>query len=123
MYEDLHRDEDFADGANDVETHYLPLGLNFFHPSGLSASLKGTYVYQDGEFERATNVGTFEDGDDKFWLFDAAINYRLPKRYGFISAGVKNLFDEDFDHFDTDRDNPRIQPDRTAFVSITLALP
>ena len=123
MYEDLHRDEDFADGAKDVETHYLPLGLNFFHPSGLSASLKGTYVDQDGEFERATNIRTFEDGDDNFWLFDAAINYRLPKRYGFISAGVKNLFDEDFEHFDTDRNNPRIQPDRTAFVSITLALP
>jgi outer membrane receptor for ferrienterochelin and colicin len=123
LYEDLHRDKDFADGAKDAKTHYLPLGINFFHPSGLSASFKGTYVDQDGEFERATNVGTFEDGDDNFWLFDAAINYRLPKRYGFISAGVKNLFDEDFEHFDTDRDNPRIQPDRMAFVKVTFAFP
>jgi hypothetical protein len=123
LYEDLHRDEDFADGANDVETHYLPLGVNFFHPCGLSASFKGTFVDQDGEFERATDVGVFEDGDDNFWVFDAAINYRLPKRYGFISVGAKNIFDEDFEHFDTDPDNARIQPDRTAFATVTLAFP
>ncbi len=123
LYEDFHRDEDFADGANDVKTHYLPLGVNFFHPSGLSASFGGTFVDQDGDFERATNVGVFEDGDDNFWLFNAAVNYRLPKRYGFISVGVKNIFDEDFEYFDTDRDNPRIQPDRTAFATVTLAFP
>ena len=78
---------------------------------------------QDGEFERATNVGEFEDGDDNFWLFDAAIKYRLPKRYGFISVGAKNIFDEDFEHFDTDPDNARIQPERTAFATVTLAFP
>ena len=52
LYEDFDRDEDFNLGAKDVETNYVPLGINFFHPSGLSASFKGTYVDQDGEFER-----------------------------------------------------------------------
>ena len=115
--------EDNAEGVKDLKTHYVPLGINFFHPSGLSASLKGTYIDQDGEFERQGTLGTFEDGDDSFWLFDAAIRYRLPKRYGFVTVGATNLFDEDFEHFDSDRDNPRIQPDRTVFARVTLALP
>jgi hypothetical protein len=67
--------------------------------------------------------GEFEDGDDDFWLFDLAVNYRLPKRYGIVSVGARNLFDEDFEHFDTDRDNARIQPERTFFGQITLELP
>ncbi len=122
LWERFERDEDLADGAKTVETSYVPLGINFFHPIGLSASLTGTYVDQQGSFERATAVGTFENGDDDFFLVDAAIRYRFPKRYGFFTVGVSNLTDEDFEHFDTDRDNPRIQPDRFFFASITLAV-
>ena len=107
-----------------MDTHRVPLGINFFHPSGLSAFLKGTYIYQDGKFESiAGEGGTFKDSDENFWLFDAAINYRLPKRYGFLSFGVTNLFDEDFKYFDVDFNNPEIQPDRVFSVKITLALP
>jgi Tfp pilus assembly protein PilF len=124
LYEDFDRDEDNPEGAKDLKTHYVPLGINFFHPSGLSASLKGTYIDQDGTFQRqGAAPGTFEDGDDDFWLVDAAIRYRFPKRYGFFTVGATNLFDEDFNHFDTDEDNPRVQPDRTVFARLTLALP
>jgi tetratricopeptide (TPR) repeat protein len=123
VWERLDRDEDFSEGAKEVKTHYVPLGINLFHPSGLSASLQGTYVNQDGEFARQGTPQVFEDGDDKFWLVDAAIKYRFPKRYGFVTVGVTNLFDEDFEHFDPDRNNPRVQPDRLFFVSATLALP
>ena len=140
-YEKLERNQDFAYGAKRVTTHSVPLGINFFHSSGLSASLKGTYIDQNGKFERQGNFGTFEDGGQDFWLVDAAISYRLPKRYGFITVGVTNLFDKDFKYFDTERKNtnitkydagrapyrspplvlPRIQPDRSAFVKFTLA--
>ena len=124
IYEDLDRDKNFNLNAETVETHYLPLGINFFHPSGLSASLKGTYVNQEGSFNRLdAPPGVTEDGEDDFWLFDAAIRYRFPKRYGFLTAGVSNLTDEDFEYYDTDPDNPHIQPDRFFFVKVTLALP
>jgi hypothetical protein len=56
------------------------LSLNFFHPIGISATFKGTYVDQQGSFERKANRGVFENGEDDFWLVDAAIRYRLPKR-------------------------------------------
>jgi len=122
-YEEFNRDIRFGDGALFVETNYVPLGINFFNSSGLSASLKGTYVDQKGSFARIGNETTFVPGKDDFWLFDASISYRLPKRYGFISVGATNLFDKEFQFFDTDRDNTHIQPDRFIFARITLAIP
>jgi hypothetical protein len=56
-----------------------------------------------------------------FWVVDAAISYRLPKRYGFITIGARNLFDESFEYAETDIDNLRIQPDRFIFCKLTLA--
>jgi len=47
----------------------------------------------------------------------------LPKRYGFVSVGATNLFDEKFDYADTDVNNPRIQPGRSVYCRVTLALP
>jgi outer membrane receptor for ferrienterochelin and colicin len=123
MYERFKRDNDFTFGVKKVTTHRVPLGINFFHPSGLSASLKATYFNQDGDFGEGYGGGTFVSGDDEFWVVDAAVRYRLPKRYGFITVGVTNLFDKTFKYFDTDFANPMIQPDRTVFARITLALP
>jgi tetratricopeptide (TPR) repeat protein len=122
LWERSERDENVALGAKKVETNYVPLGINFFHSSGLSVSLTGTYIDQEGSFERPS-AGIFENGHDNFWIFDAAISYRLPKRYGFITVGAKNLFDQDFKYFDTDLDNPRIQPGSMFFAKITLAFP
>jgi tetratricopeptide (TPR) repeat protein len=123
LWERYERDQDFADGARIVETIHFPLGFSFFHPSGLSASLTSTYIDQQGSYERQGSPGTFENDNDQFWLIDAAIKYRFPKRYGFFTIGAKNLMDENFEYFETDRDNPRIQPDRHFFASITLAVP
>ncbi|MCP4625968.1 MAG: TonB-dependent receptor, partial [bacterium] len=124
LYEDFERDKKFPDGIKDLKTHRVPLGINFFHPSGFSAGLTATYYDQDGTIER-TVVGfdVFEDGDDQFWLVDAAINYRFPKRYGFATLGVKNIFDEEFDYFEVDRKNLTIQQDRQVVFKLTLALP
>jgi hypothetical protein len=122
-YEDYKR-KGLTQGLIRSETHSVPLGVNFFHPSGLSCGLKTTYYDQDGKFERRVILGTpNENADDNFWLVDAAINYRLPKRYGFFTVGVTNLFDEDFDYYDIDALNPSIQPDRYIFGKVTLALP
>jgi outer membrane receptor protein involved in Fe transport len=104
-----------------INTHRVPLGVNFFHPSGFSAALATTYYSHGGRFLLPS--GSEKSGTDHFWTIDAALNYRLPKRYGFITIGASNLLDKKFKYFDVDRDNPRIQPDRTVFFKVTLALP
>ena len=105
----------------ELTTHRLPLGVSFFHPSGISTNLTATYWNQFGRFNRLS--GGVEAGDDQFWTVDAAIGYRLPRRYGFISFGVANLLDQDFKFFDRDAQNPLIQPTRTIFGKVTLAFP
>ena len=111
-----------ADDRFELTTHRIPLGINFFHPSGVSTSLTATYWNQHGRFQRIT-TGEVEAGHDRFWTVDAAIGYRLPNRYGFITVGATNLFDEDFKFFDRDARNPTIQPTRTVFGKVTLAFP
>ena len=119
IYEKAERDERAADNVKELKTHRIPLGINFFHPSGISASVLTTYYNQEGEFEIVP--GVFEPGEDNFWLVDVAISYRLPKRYGFITVGAKNLFDEEFKYFDTDSRNSTCQPVRTVFGRVTVA--
>ena len=127
LYEDHKQDEASSLAIKDLTTHSIPLGINFFHPSGLGVSLKGTYKNQEGSYIRGQDPFTgsyiIEDGEDDFWLVDAAVRYRLPKRSGFVTVGVTNLFDEEFQYFDTDDDNPNIMPSRFFFTKLTLALP
>jgi tetratricopeptide (TPR) repeat protein len=122
-YEKSKFDETINFGVERVATYSVPLGVNFFHPSGLFAGLKATWYYQDGRFVK-WDTETFETADNDFWLVDAVVGYRLPKRYGIITAGVTNLFDKhNFNYWETDLRNQRIQPDRQAFLKLTVALP
>jgi tetratricopeptide (TPR) repeat protein len=124
LFERFQRAERFTAGVRELDTHRVPLGIRFFHPSGLSASFTATYVTQDGEVEAvAVEPHPRRSISDDFWLVDAAIGYRLPKRYGFITVGATNLFDEKFRFFDIAFDNPSIQPTRTFLMRVTLAFP
>jgi tetratricopeptide (TPR) repeat protein len=123
LFERLKRGEQFPEGVTEADTHRVPFGINFFHPSGLGASLTVTYINQDGDFGGITAVDPIRHGSDDFWTVDAAINYRLPKRYGFVTVGVTNLFDESFKFFDLDLNNASIQPNRMVFGRVTLAFP
>src|SRR5437762_1331656 len=122
QYERVKRDVELTDGVREMDTHRVPLGINFFHSSGLSTSLQATYFNQDGKFE-SIKTGVIRSGRDDFWTVDAATSYRLPKRYGFVTVGATNLFDKKFKYFDTDFRNPSIRPDRMFFARVTLALP
>jgi outer membrane receptor protein involved in Fe transport len=102
-----------------IKTHAFSPAINFFHPAGLIARLRATYVDQEGRFGEFTS--SFESGDDQFWVVDASIGYRLPKRYGIITLEARNLFDEDFKYQEIDSANLRIYPDSIIFARFTLA--
>ncbi len=122
-FERFDRDERFAAGVRELDTHRVLIGMSFFDPSGLSASLTPTYWHQAGRFDGFFDPAAVRSGRADFWTVDAAVGYRLPKRYGVISVGATNLFDEKFKFFDIDVNNPMIQPVRTVFLRLTLALP
>ena len=122
QYEEFERAKEFTIFLRRLKTHSVPLGVTLFHPSGFSASLQTTYYHQHGTvFPQGAD--DFVSGTSDFWLVDAGLSYRLPKRYGIISFGVKNIADRKFRYQETDFKNPYIQPSRMAFAQITLAFP
>jgi hypothetical protein len=111
LYEGFDRDPAIAgpEGFAQLDTHRLSIGGTYFHPSGLEVGLRATLVDQAGDF--VDPLGTVAPGDDEFFVVDAVLGYRLPKRYGFIGVVGRNIFDEKFRFQDTDPGNPRIVPE------------
>jgi tetratricopeptide (TPR) repeat protein len=122
QYERIIRGQNTNLGVINMNTQRVPLGLSIFLPSGFSATLTTTYYDQSGMFAPLSG-GDPAHGQDKFWLVDTGLSYRLPKRYGFVTVGASNLFDQQFNYFDTDFNNSRIHPGRMVFGKVTLALP
>lgn len=120
QYEAFER-PDSGSFSLDAKTHRVPIGLRLFEPTGWALKATATYINQDGKFQRSRIC--CESGSDDFWLLDASVSYRLPKRYGFLTFGVTNLFDKDFSYQETDFNNPTIQPERRIFGRVSLALP
>ena len=49
-------------------------------------------------------------GSDDFFLLDAAVGYRLPKRFGVVSLEVTNLLDKSFEYQDDSYREAQGQP-------------
>jgi len=113
-----------------VTTYSVPLGARYFHPSGAFVGFSATYVNQDVNYsETWQQVSGQPDGSADFFYLDAAVGYRLPKRFGIISLGVTNLLDKSFKYQDDSyrefRDQPSIGPyfpERLFFARLTLNL-
>ncbi len=121
LYERFDRVSEFAAGVEQVATHRFPFGIGFFHPSGFFARLKATYFDQEGRFVPQLAAASVP-GSDRFWVADASIGYRLPRRLGIIKLEARNLFDESFKYQDMDAASPVIQPGRLVYLKVTLAL-
>jgi tetratricopeptide (TPR) repeat protein len=104
-----------------LRTHRVPFRIGFFHPSGLTTTLAMTFVDQSGDFVDETSALT-QPGSDDFWVADAAVGYRLPKRYGLLTLEIKNLLNEKFRFQDTDPGTPEIIPERMVLFRLSLSI-
>jgi Flp pilus assembly protein TadD len=123
------RDRELPPGTGDVfpvwmKTQYAPITLAYHQARGFFAALRAGYVLQELRFRDP--FGGEISGEDDFWIADASIGYRLPRRLGSISFDVLNLFNEEFRYQDTDFfGNPRIplfQPKRLALFRLRINL-
>lgn len=108
-------------GIFSLRTHSLPLGVRYSHPSGWLADFAVTGYHQSGDFV-ITTTDERRHARDSFWLSDARVAYRLPRRLGLVSVGVQNLFDTHVQFQDTDPQNPQLQPQRQLYASVSLML-
>ncbi|MCC2681881.1 MAG: TonB-dependent receptor [Nitrosospira multiformis] len=109
-----------------IETLSAPLSLNYFNPYGLFGGVTTTFVKQEMErTERFRAQSELKTVGDTFFLLDAVLGYRLPKRRGIISLEGRNLLDQDFFfrsyNFQFNEVTvPRFTPSRTFFLRLTL---
>jgi tetratricopeptide (TPR) repeat protein len=110
----------------EVDTYSVPIGVRYFHPSGFFAGASGTYVNQKVK-RTPGSIFAEAEGRDDFFLLDAAVGYRFPKRLGIASLSVSNILDQGFKYQDDSyreaQDQPSIGPyfpERLILGRITL---
>jgi Tfp pilus assembly protein PilF len=137
-YQYQHLDQSFSAGTNpppvgdvvavnETKAHKVPLGIRFFLDSAWTFALKGTYVKEYYDSGSVCGLGapvcSVTEQSSDFWLADATVSYRLPKRRGLVAFGATNLFDKQFAYQQVDTANTEFQPARMIFGRVTLFLP
>lgn len=97
------------------QLHKIASSLRYFDPKGWFAFVTTTWREQD------RNGSLFvEDGNNDFWVVDAGVGYRFPKRHGSIQLKALNLFDNDFKYDQTDGVEEFVYDDLAGQIVLTL---
>jgi hypothetical protein len=107
-------------GYSEMRLERLPVELRYFARAGLTAGFRATHVDEKGLFTQAQPPDV-APGQDRFWVFDALLGYRLPNRRGILSLNADNLLDDRFRFQDSDPENMSIVPERVISLRFTLA--
>ncbi|MDQ3775793.1 MAG: TonB-dependent receptor [Pseudomonadota bacterium] len=107
-----------------LDTASIPLSVRYFSPLGVFGEIGISFVRQ----EAGQRGIVLTPEADEFYIVDAAIGYRLPKRRGIVSLEITNLLDEKFlfddlefrtsDPFSVTRE---FIPDRATIGRVTLS--
>ena len=123
QYDERERDANLALRGYDytkLRTQQTLFGLTWLMSSQWSAYLTTTWTAQDGTFQDTLSAQTSQ-GSDHFWLADVELRWRIPQRHGFVSVGVRNLFDTEFQFHEPDAGTPLVYPERFAYVRVNLS--
>ena len=120
-FEPRYQDFEHGSAFDDMQLTELPISLRWFSPSGLRWGVTATAVEQEGVFDGPGQSVTV--GSDSFWLLDAIVAYRLPRRNGTISLEGTNLLDEEFRFQETNLAilSPRYVPDAQVRLRVSLS--
>ena len=99
--------------------HRLGFEGRAFASYGMFASLRATFVDQEGRFQSPMQV--VEPAADRFWTVDGSIGYRLPRQHGIAAVEFRNLFDQAFRFQDVSPEEPTIIPARQVLARVTIA--
>jgi Tfp pilus assembly protein PilF len=118
--EPRYQDFEVGDTFGKLVLTEVPFAVRFFSSFGLWAGASVTGVKQRGEF---TGPDGFDvAGSDSFWVVDAIVAYRLPRRMGTISVQGTNLFNETFQFQEIDSGVlPRYVPESRVLVRMSLS--
>ncbi len=127
-YEDLDYDNrlprpDKPWSTLSLDTIQLPISMSYSVLRGLTTRATARWVDQDAHLVQVAIPGQPRRREsDSFWTADLEFDYRLPKYYGRITIGAKNLFDQSFGYQEPDLNQPTLARERTFYVRLNLAL-
>jgi tetratricopeptide (TPR) repeat protein len=112
----------FSTTPKSLKTFSIPVGIRYFDPSGFFAGVVATHV--DQEVLRTCGSSCFTPSgalltgppfsQSDFFVVDASMGWRFPKRLGIATLTAKNLLNEKFlyqdDSFREFRDEPSVGP-------------
>lgn len=101
-----------------VNTIKVPVSINYYKDK-FNFHMKFSHVEQQGGFIKISNGKSISD-QDSFWITDITMNYKLPKSFGSITVGVKNIFNEKFKYFETDVRKPLFAHEKMSIAQINL---
>jgi tetratricopeptide (TPR) repeat protein len=109
----------------ELGTHFFPVGVSYFHRSGLHMKVQGQYIRQKVEQFVLLSPLTETKSDD-FVIFDASVGYRFPGRLGSLSISATNLFGTDFNFLDGNvaygtAESPYVRPERQLLGKVTFS--
>ncbi|MBI2877357.1 MAG: TonB-dependent receptor [Candidatus Tectomicrobia bacterium] len=121
QYERLKREARFGSPGDmsGLYTHRLLTAISFFGSSGLSGRVEATHIDQKGKF--GDPMSGFLPKNSHFWVVNAYMGFRLPRRWGIITIEARNLLDKEFNLQEMESAMPRIYPERMIFVKFTLS--
>ncbi len=122
LYEEINRDLAFtgAEAINKLVTQQWPIQLKAFFSPTFSLGIRQTYWKQSGRFAVGKNEPEY-DHNDRGWITDFVVGYKLPNRRGEIEVGVNNVSDKSIRIQETDALNPSRLSKRFIYGNITLS--
>lgn len=90
----------FAAFQDRVKTSRVRPQMRMFLPWGLYASLAATRYDQSVRQDDDLSTPGTTTQHAAFWVQDAELGYRLPRRYGTVAVQAQNLGDREFSFFD-----------------------
>ena len=103
---------------------HLRLGANLAHSNGMGVNLALTWVSAKGIYEPVYDINFIpipQPFDNRFWMLDVALTYRLPRQAGQLIFGAMNLANRrGFQYLEMDPLNPRFAPERYVYGKILV---
>jgi len=102
-----------------LKTQKLPITLNYFINKHANLDVKATHVDQNGDYFVIPDKVSV---DDKFWIYDLILNYKLHQKVGVLQLSVMNIADKKFTYEDTNPTVSDIYPERLVTLKFKMTL-
>jgi hypothetical protein len=109
---------------NYLRTQKIPLFMTYHSSIGFYTRLSAIHYYQKlSQPSGSFSSRTFTYDNDKFWIWNLNVGYRLAKRKGNFSVVVNNLLDKNFKYFNSKfRTDVALPPELSHDRSITFKI-